>query len=296
MERYTWEYEGKTQKVIVLSAQEFEKKEPDVYAHSLLERSIKDIRFCRAFHYKDIISGTLVIPEKNHPVKKKDTLAFCLDGNDLYLIGQTQEIVKLLKGMSKTSQVAMTTTLMFLLDFMSYLISEDIYFLEEYNTQLEKYEMAMYEGKDIGAEQYIMTTRKDMNILASYYIQLSSMGETLENVVIQAKLPEAENVISLYIARVKQLYSMVETVKTYTDQIWNLKQTMLSDKQNKISRTLTVVSVIFLPLTLITGWFGMNFSHMPFIKSEAGYYGTLIVSILIVITEIVYIKKKGIWK
>jgi magnesium transporter len=71
---------------------------------------------------------------------------------------------------------------------------------------------------------------------------------------------------------------------------------MLSDKQNKISRTLTVVSVIFLPLTLITGWFGMNFSHMPFIKSEAGYYGTLIVSILIVITEIVYIKKKGIWK
>jgi Mg2+ and Co2+ transporter CorA len=43
-----------------------------------------------------------------------------------------------------------------------------------------------------------------------------------------------------------------------------------SNRTNDIMRTLTVLTAIFLPLNLITGFFGMNFENFPFLHDEAG--------------------------
>jgi len=55
---------------------------------------------------------------------------------------------------------------------------------------------------------------------------------------------------------------------------------MLSKKTSDIMRVLTVISAIFLPLTLITGFFGMNFNNLPFVETHAGSH-------LIVLTMLV---------
>ena len=47
-------------------------------------------------------------------------------------------------------------------------------------------------------------------------------------------------------------------------------------------RVFTIVTVLFLPLTLITGWFGMNFVNMPELQSEWGYPVIIAASILLV--------------
>jgi Mg2+ and Co2+ transporter CorA len=55
----------------------------------------------------------------------------------------------------------------------------------------------------------------------------------------------------------------------------DLKQTYDAHQQNKINRRLgllTIVSAIFLPLSLLSGIFGMNFSVMPALDYEYGYY------------------------
>ena len=44
----------------------------------------------------------------------------------------------------------------------------------------------------------------------------------------------------------------------------------LSHRTNDIMRTLTVLTAIFLPLNLITGFFGMNFDSLPLIHSARG--------------------------
>ena len=49
----------------------------------------------------------------------------------------------------------------------------------------------------------------------------------------------------------------------YTSQIRDVYQQKLSVNQNNIMKVLTIVTTIFMPLTLITGWYGMNFTHMP---------------------------------
>ena len=55
---------------------------------------------------------------------------------------------------------------------------------------------------------------------------------------------------------------------------------------------LTVVTSIFLPLTLIAGWYGMNFRYMPELEWKASYPVVILVSILIVVVCLVWFKKK----
>ena len=52
--------------------------------------------------------------------------------------------------------------------------------------------------------------------------------------------------------------------------------TMSTKRTNDVMRTLTVMTSIMLPMTLITGIFGMNFTFIPLLKDELGYLWTLI--------------------
>jgi magnesium transporter len=48
-------------------------------------------------------------------------------------------------------------------------------------------------------------------------------------------------------------------------------------------RTLTALTAIFLPLNLITGFFGMNFEFMPFLHTSHGFWWTFGFMVLIVV-------------
>ena len=76
-------------------------------------------------------------------------------------------------------------------------------------------------------------------------------------------------------------------------QLRELYQSMQDARQNKIMGILTIVTTFFLPLTLITGWYGMNFAYMPELKWRYGYLSVIIVSLIIAIGEIIYFKKKN---
>ena len=63
-------------------------------------------------------------------------------------------------------------------------------------------------------------------------------------------------------------------------------------KQNNTIALLTIISTIFMPLTLIVGWYGMNFIYMPELHYKWAYPAVFIVSIVIVIGSIIFFKKK----
>lgn len=65
----------------------------------------------------------------------------------------------------------------------------------------------------------------------------------------------------------------------------------LDERQNKNTTLLAVVSAVFLPLSLLAGWYGMNFRNMPELNSEYGYPTVFILSLAIVIIEIIFFKK-----
>lgn len=63
-------------------------------------------------------------------------------------------------------------------------------------------------------------------------------------------------------------------------------------KMNEIMKTLTIISVIFIPLTFIVGVYGMNFDNMPELRYENGYYSVVGAMFLIVLGMIYYFKKR----
>ena len=65
-----------------------------------------------------------------------------------------------------------------------------------------------------------------------------------------------------------------------------------SQRMNQIMKTLTIFSVIFMPLTFIVGVYGMNFDNMPELRTENGYYWVLGGMAFITICMTIYFKKK----
>jgi magnesium transporter len=90
----------------------------------------------------------------------------------------------------------------------------------------------------------------------------------------------------------------VEMVELYRDLVTGARDIYLSSMSNnlnQIMKTLTILSVIALPMTVITSFFGMNFEHIPGLQSVAGFWIAVGVMLLIVSTLVfLFWKKKWI--
>ena len=75
-------------------------------------------------------------------------------------------------------------------------------------------------------------------------------------------------------------------------QVRDLYNVELEVKQNKTMTVLTVVTTIFMPLTLIVGWYGMNFRYMPELEWRWSYPIVILVSILVIVFCLIFFKKK----
>ena len=96
----------------------------------------------------------------------------------------------------------------------------------------------------------------------------------------------------LFTQRVSRLHDITASLRDYSIQIRDLYQSQLDKKQNRIMTLLTVITSIFMPLTLIAGWYGMNFKYMPELDYKSAYPIVIGVSIAIVVVCLIFFKKK----
>lgn len=86
-----------------------------------------------------------------------------------------------------------------------------------------------------------------------------------------------------------------ETFETYRDLMGNLReayQSSIANRANEIMRVFTAITTIFMPLTVITGIYGMNFDNIPEIHTEYGYYGVIAVMVTLGCGMLVIFRKK----
>ena len=69
-----------------------------------------------------------------------------------------------------------------------------------------------------------------------------------------------------------------------------------SNRMNGIMKTLTVITTVFMPLTLIAGIYGMNFINMPELDWKYGYFIVLIVMLGLSGWMIRWFMKRGWFK
>ena len=82
--------------------------------------------------------------------------------------------------------------------------------------------------------------------------------------------------------RVNDLVEHIERVRSHAHRLESSVESAVqlhfsatAHRTNQVMRTLTVITAIFMPLTLITGIFGMNFEFIPGIHSALGFWWTL---------------------
>ena len=88
---------------------------------------------------------------------------------------------------------------------------------------------------------------------------------------------------------------MIDFITSYRDLVMGLYEAYLSNisnKMNKIMTTLTIFSVIFIPLTFLAGIYGMNFKYFPELNYKYAYPFFWVLCVLIVVGLYFFFKKK----
>jgi len=113
----------------------------------------------------------------------------------------------------------------------------------------------------------------------------------------RGEVPFIHENVRIYFRDVQDhLIRTVETVELYRDLIMGARDIYLSSVSNhlnQIMKTLTIISVIAMPVMVVTSFFGMNFESMPAIHSPKGFWITMGLTAVFEVFVIWLIKRKG---
>ena len=96
-----------------------------------------------------------------------------------------------------------------------------------------------------------------------------------------------------FAARAARLRDEIETLREYTMQLWQLYHANIELRQNRVTTWLTVVATVFLPLDLVTGWYGMNFADMLAPNAPWGYPAVCALCAALALGGVRYCRRKG---
>ncbi|MEJ2240668.1 MAG: magnesium/cobalt transporter CorA [Candidatus Bathyarchaeota archaeon] len=89
-----------------------------------------------------------------------------------------------------------------------------------------------------------------------------------------------------------QVIDALETFRDMLSGMLDIYLTRVSNRMNEVMKVLTIIATIFIPLTLVTGIYGMNFKYMPELNSPWGYPMVYIVMLIISLVMLAYFRRK----
>ena len=168
----------------------------------------------------------------------------------------------------------------------------DLKLFEAYDKRLDELEDQILKGDIDNVMEPLLDIRGELLEIHTHYEQLMDLiQEFMEN---ENGFFKQENLrfFDMFLNRLDRLNDLSNSMRERVMQVRDLYHTQLDVKQNKISSVLTIVATIFMPLTLIVGWYGMNFQYMPELAWKWAYPAIIVISVLVVIISIVFFKKK----
>ena len=276
----------------IMSREEFNSKYGERFSGCReLAESLKSMRYCKAEVFRDCITGMIRLPKKNDLYRDaRLTFGFCLTASEIIFIENTGEIGSWIKKQAEILGDTFTPGQL-LMQVMGNMISDDILYLSHIEEQTEMLEDNIADGNTGNFFVSLTKYRRKLSELNAYYDQLVDIGELLQLPVCASFISGADG-WDKYTRRCERLQNHVQFIRENLLQLGELFQSMQDAHQNKIMGFLTVITTFFLPLTLLTGWYGMNFRHMPELSWRYGYIAVIIAVIVIAVCEFIYFKKK----
>ena len=177
--------------------------------------------------------------------------------------------------------------------FFDKLTLNDRFQLEKIEQEISDLEEDLIASKQNDLVNYLITFRKKLLSLKRYYQELLEIAESIEeneNGLIDKK---ELRYFKIHTNRVNRLFNGVVNLRDYGSQVREAYQEQLDISLNYVMKIFTVITSIFLPLTLIVGWYGMNLI-MPEFKWVYTY--PFVIGLCLIITSLsLYYFKKNKW-
>lgn len=137
----------------------------------------------------------------------------------------------------------------------------------------------------------LLEIKRSILSLRGYYERLIDIAQILtenDNEIFDDSIKR----LSLFIDKVNRLKDNVDILTDSVVHLWDAYQASLNMRLNETMKFFTLVTTIFFPLTVIVGWYGMNFKFMPEYDWKYGYPFVIVFSILVIAALILWFKKK----
>ena len=247
--------------------------------------------FSKLEDVKKYYAGSFNIPKKNTHLAI--SFKYYIINNNIIFVDENSYVEKVIEDIIQSISKQDYDLAKFMHDFLETMIKDDLMYLEQIEHKLSILEDEIIKSDIEDFNEIIIKDKKEVLKFYHYYGQLIEVGNTFveKNIFEQ----QANSLFELYVNRVTRLQNETLLLREYTHQLQDLYESQINLHQNHIMKILTIVTTIFMPLTLITGWYGMNFKHMPELGLKYAYPMILGVFILIIIICLIIFKKKKFW-
>ena len=257
-----------------------------------LEVSAANVNSTKAVVNYDSLTGTFSIPDRDNIAAPDGRFAFALDEKGIVFIDDSGTVLKLIEAIAAAKRWKVPCLERFIYDFLEQIVHSDQQVMERYEAELDEIEHAIMTDMNDSYPRRINEIRSDLRDLRIHYEQLMDLGQELEENENNFFKQDNLRYFHLFNQRMELLHDIAASLRDYTIQVRDLYQSQLDVRQNHIMAVLTIVTTVFTPLTLITGWYGMNFVHMPELAWKASYPIVILISAAIVVGCLWFFKKK----
>ena len=256
--------------------------------------SAREAKVCKAEVRRDCLTGTLVLPA---PCREgcPAALGFLLTDRWAVLVDDTGAVLPHLRQLTQEPPWPQGGVGRFFCALLEQLIARDLYHLEALEDRGEELEDQVLAGQLEGCNPAMSALRKQAAAWFRYYSQLDDVGHTLRENENGFFDQGEQRLFRMFEERVGRLREEAQLLRESCMQLQSLFQAEIDIRQNRIMKLLTIVTTIFLPLSLLAGWYGMNFAGMPELGWKYGYPAVIAVSVGIVLLSLWIMKKKKFW-
>ena len=240
----------------------------------------------------DSLTGTFLLPDRDNLQENDFRFAFALDEKGVVFIDDTGKSEQMIDAIRRTKRWRAPSLERFLYDFLEQIVDRDLAIMERYEDELNRIEDTILSSQMKTVPSRVNEIRSDIRKLLVHYEQIIDMTQELEENENGFFSEENLRYIHLFMNLMSRRHDMAVSIRDYTMQMRDLYNAQLEVSQNKIMTLLTVITTIFMPLTLLTGWYGMNFKYMPELGWRIGYPLVTLAAVGIIAFCLLLFKKK----